>query len=141
MATESSEQYDTNSQIVWTGPRVVIDSVIVTDLEAEYCNVANDFLAFTEKAGDLIRIQQQQIDYLESEIRGLEHTNEVRSAVIDQQAARIKALENEVEQLKIRVRDDGDVMESFAAQIKALTGPESELFAPAIVHSATDNLG
>ncbi len=112
MATESSEQYDTSSQIVWTGPRVVIDTVIVTDLETEYCNVANDFLAFVEKAGDLIRIQQQQIDYLEIEVSGLERTNALHLGIIDAQAARIKSLE---------------------AQLASL--------APAIVHSATDNLG
>jgi len=81
-------------------------------LDNEYCNVANDLLAFNEKTGDMIRAQQRQIFNLEAEIRGLEHTNALRTGIIDQQTARIKALE---------------------AQLASL--------APAISHSATDNLG
>ena len=88
-----------------------------------------------------IKTQRLTIFNLESEVSGLERTNALHLGIIDAQAARIKSLENEVEQLKIRVRDDSAIIDSFAAQIKALTGPESELFAPAIAHSAADNLG
>jgi len=124
MATEPSEQYGNSEwqkeigwpfqDISWPVPTVIN---VVPDLEAEYANVANDFLAFTEKAGEQIRLQQQQIDYLEAEIRGLEHTNAVRLGIIDQQAATIKNLQ------------------------VTLAAETAVPYNQAIKHSAADNLG
>lgn len=138
MATDPSELYDIReTQTIWHAPINVIvvdDEAAVVDnlsarlrralrvaavyrkqyakLDNEYCNVANDLLAFNEKTGDMIRAQQRQIFHLEAEIRGLEHTNALHLEIIDAQAARIKSLE---------------------AQLASL--------APAMKISATDNLG